>query len=61
MGRKKLNISEEEKKERIRQQYIKYLNSNKGKEKQKEAIKKYQQTEKYKNYKKDYYRRIKEE
>ena len=52
MGRKKLNISEEEKKERIRQQYIKYLNSNKGKEKQKEAIKKYQQTEKYKNYKK---------
>lgn len=37
----------------------KYAGSLKGKEKQKIAVKKYQQTEKFKDYKKNYYQQKK--
>lgn len=61
MGRTKLNLTEEERKERKKQIQLKYISSEKGKTKLKEAAKKYQQSDKYKNYKKNYYRRVKEE
>ena len=53
--------TEEELKERIRASKRKYNQSKKGKEVVKEANKKYQQTENYKNYKSRYYHEKKNE
>lgn len=52
-------LSEEERQARIRESKRKYRESAKGKAKQKEACKRYQQTEGFKAYKRDYYKRTK--
>lgn len=48
-------LSDEERKENIRLYNLRYSQSAKGRQKQKEAIYRYQQTEKYKDYKRRYY------
>jgi hypothetical protein len=56
MCRNKLNLTDEERLERIREQKRRYASSEKGKKTIKEANKKYQQTEAYKKYKREYYK-----
>lgn len=59
MGRPKL--PEEEKAIRIKGYRKKYSTSEKGIQRQKDANMKYQQTEKYKNYRREYYLRTKKQ
>lgn len=50
-----MTLSDEESKERKKEYNRRYRESQKGKETQKKAVKKYQQTDKYKQYKHEYY------
>jgi hypothetical protein len=50
-----MNLSEEERRQKRSEYNRKYKNSDKGKEAQRKANKKYQQTDNFKNYKRNYY------
>lgn len=57
MGRKKLQLSDDEKRERLNLQKKKYRESEKGRKTQSECNKRYQKTDSYLKYKREYERK----